>query len=219
MASPLTPQTDSAFSKLRHIAQKRRAVERCEICSRELYPEHDHMVEPACHKLICACPACAILFDGQSSSRYKRVPRAVKVLEDFELSDGQWDSLMVPIEMAFFFRSSPQGRVIALYPGPAGAIESQLPLETWDEIASASPLLANMEPDVVALLANRIAASRGTRPAEYYLVPIDECYRLVGLIRTHWRGLSGGTEVWRELGIFFESLKKKSGSMPGIAHV
>jgi Family of unknown function (DUF5947) len=219
MSSPLASRTDNAFAKLRQFARKRPAVERCEMCSRELYPEHDHMVEPASHKLICACEACAILFDGQSNARYKRVPRTVKFLQDFQLSDGQWDSLMVPIEMAFFFKSSPHGRVIALYPGPAGAIESQLPLETWDDIASANPLLQNMEADIVALLANRVGASRGTRPAEYYLVPIDECYKLVGLIRTHWRGLSGGTEVWRELGIFFDSLKNKSGSMRGVTHV
>ena len=46
--------------------------------------------------------------------------------------------------------------------------------------------------------------------AEYYLLPIDECYRLVGLIRMHWKGLSGGTDVWRELGEFFTSLKGRS---------
>ena len=43
------------------------------------------------------------------------------------------------------------------------------------------------EPDVEALLVNRVGAVR-----EYFIVPIDECYKLVGLIRLHWRGLSGG---------------------------
>jgi hypothetical protein len=41
-------------------------------------------------------------------------------------------------------------------------------------------------------------------------VPIDECYKLVGLIRAHWRGLSGGTEVWREIQSFFSALKKRA---------
>jgi hypothetical protein len=68
-----------------------------------------------------------------------------------------------------------------------------------------------MEADVTALLVNRVGHARGSAPAEYYLVPIDECYKLVGLIRTHWRGLSGGTEVWREITTFFTALKKKSG--------
>jgi len=42
------------------------------------------------------------------------------------------------------------------------------------------------------------------------MLPIDECYKLVGLIRMHWKGLSGGTDVWRELGEFFNSLKARS---------
>jgi len=212
MTPGLERQAENAFAKLRQIARKRPAVERCEMCSRELFAEHEHMVEPATHKLICACGACAILFDGQSGAKYKRVPRSVLFLQDFQMADSQWESLMVPIEMAFFFHSSPHGKVIALYPSPAGPIESLLPLDTWDDITQANPVLRKMEADVVALLANRVGAARGTRPAEYYLAPIDECYKLVGLIRTHWRGLSGGTEVWRELGEFFGGLKKRSGA-------
>ena len=30
------------------------------------------------------------------------------------------------------------------------------------------------------------------------------CFALVGLVRTHWRGITGGAEVWRELDTFFE---------------
>jgi hypothetical protein len=33
---------------------------------------------------------------------------------------------------------------------------------------------------------------------------------LVGLIRSNWRGLSGGTEVWRAIAVFFKELKEKS---------
>ena len=57
---------------------------------------------------------------------------------------------------------------------------------------------ATLEPDVEALLVNRIGEAR-----ECYRVGIDECYKLVGLIRTHWRGLSGGQAVWDEIGRFF----------------
>jgi Family of unknown function (DUF5947) len=125
---------------------------------------------------------------------------------------------MVPIEMAFFFKSSPQEKIIALYPSPAGPTESLLPLDTWSDIAQWNPVLAEMEADTTALLVNRVGRARGSSPAEYYLVPIDECYKLVGLIRTHWRGLSGGTEVWRELSAFFGSLKKKAGFLQEGAH-
>jgi hypothetical protein len=113
--------------------------------------------------------------------------------------------------MAFFFKSTPHGKVMALYPSPAGPTESLLSLDTWADIAQMNPILSEMEADVSALLVNRVGHARGSSSAEYYLVPIDECYKLVGLIRTHWRGLSGGTEVWRELGAFFAALKNRAG--------
>jgi hypothetical protein len=210
MPPQLPPQQESAFAVLRQFARKRTAVERCEMCGRDLAAEHEHLVEPANRNLVCACPTCAILFEGQSGAKYKRVPRRVLFLRDFQLTDGQWDGLMVPIEMAFFFKSTPHGKVIALYPSPAGPTESLLSLDTWGDIAQMNPILSEMEADVSALLVNRVGHARGSSSAEYYLVPIDECYKLVGLIRTHWRGLSGGTEVWRELGAFFAALKKRA---------
>ncbi len=70
-----------------------------------------------------------------------------------------------------------------------------------------------MQPDVEALLVNRLGAARGSDVAEYYLAPIDECYKLVGLIRSHWRGLSGGSEVWPQIGQFFAQLKERSASV------
>jgi hypothetical protein len=210
--------TAETMAALRQFARKRAPVERCEMCSRELVPEHDHLVEPINRRILCACVPCAILFDGQDGTKYKRVPRRVLFLQDFQLTDAQWDGLTVPIEMAFFFRSTPHGKIIALYPSPAGPTESLLPLETWDDIAQANPILSQMEPDVTALLVNRVGHTRGYTAAEYYLVPIDECYKLVGLIRAHWHGLSGGTEVWRQIGGFFAALKKRSAIVTGAAH-
>jgi hypothetical protein len=218
MPAARVPQQDSAFAALRQFARKRALVERCEMCSKELAPEHEHLVEPVNRKLICACEACAILFEGQAGAKYKRVPRRVLVLQDFQLTDAQWDGLMLPIEMAFFFKSTPHRRVVALYPSPAGPTESLLSLETWADIEQTNPVLSEMQSDVTALLVNRVGHVRGAAPPEYYLVPIDECYKLVGLIRTHWRGLSGGTEVWREIGGFFDALKKRAGFSREAAH-
>ncbi len=117
---------------------------------------------------------------------------------------------MVPISMAFFFRSTPDARVVAFYPSPAGAIESLLPLETWKDIEAANPIVTEMEADVEALLVNRVGHARGFTAPEYYLLPIDECYKLVGLIRASWRGLSGGAEVWQEIARFFDEVKNRA---------
>jgi hypothetical protein len=203
------PGYENAFGALRQFVRRKRDVERCELCSAEVGSNHSHLIEPATRKLLCACDACAILFSAMGA-KYKRVPRRVLSLQDFHLSDGQWESLMVPINMVFFFRSTPDARVVAFYPSPAGATESLLELETWQDIEDANPIIKEMESDVEALLVNRVGHARGFTAPEYYVLPIDECYKLVGLIRAHWKGLSGGTEVWQEIGYFFESLKRRA---------
>jgi len=196
------------FQFLRQFARRRQPVERCEMCGTALAPEHQHLLEPMHRRLACACDACAILFQTQGATKYKRVPRVIRFLSDFQLTDSQWNGLMMPINMAFFFKSTPHdGRVIAMYPSPAGATESLLTLDTWDEIAESNPVLEEMEADVEALLVNRIGHSRGFTEPEHYLVPIDECYKLVGLIRSRWSGLAGGTEVWRQIAEFFAQLE------------
>jgi hypothetical protein len=185
-------------------------MERCELCSAELGADHQHLFDPVHRRVACACGSCALLFSG-TGMKYKRVPRRIRHLESLQITDGQWDSLRIPIEMAFFFHSTPAGRIVAIYPSPAGATESLLPLDAWNEIARDNPELNSMEEDVEALLVNRAGRGPGLCSADYYVVPIDECYKLVGLIRTHWRGFSGGTQVWEEIARFFEALHERSG--------
>ena len=131
-----------------------------------------------------------------------RVPRHVRFLPDFHLTDDQWRNLMIPIDLAFFFESSKFGKVIAFYPSPAGPIESILELSSWSEIVHDNPVLNKMSPDVEALLVNRTGSTR-----EYFLAPITECYKLIGLIRMRWRGFSGGTELRKSIEQFFNELK------------
>jgi hypothetical protein len=107
--------------------------------------------------------------------------------------------------MAVFFYNTPAEKVVAYYPSPMGPTESLLELETWEELERNNPALKEMERDVEALLVNR---ARGA--SEHFLVPMDECYKLVGLIRTRWRGFSGGREVWDDIARFFEDLGKRA---------
>ncbi|MGI8772886.1 MAG: DUF5947 family protein [Acidobacteriaceae bacterium] len=201
----ITAEREGTPSFLRQFARRRSTAERCELCSAELAPTHQHLLDPKKRQIVCSCDGCAILFCGQAGAHFLRVPRRIRALSDFEMPDLQWESLMIPINLAFFYRDSAADKVMAMYPSPAGAIESLLTLESWTEIAAEHPALQKMEPDVETFLVNRVGA-----PAEYYIVPIDECYRLVGLIRMHWRGLSGGTEVWKEIHRFFSDLKSRS---------
>ncbi len=198
-------ERDATPSFLRQFARKRSPAEHCELCSVELAPEHQHLLDPKKRQIVCACYGCIVLFCGQAGAHFLRIPRRVRMLADFQMTDMQWESLMIPINLAFFYLDSAANRMVAMYPSPAGATESLLSLESWQEIVSENKALQTMEPNVEALLVNRIGDA-----SEYFIVPIDECYRLVGLIRMHWKGLSGGTEVWKGINDFFASLKSRS---------
>jgi hypothetical protein len=199
-------ERNQAFDVLRRFAKARPEVERCDLCSLEIGPNHDHLIDPAERRLACVCGACAVLFSGQEGTRYKRVPREVHVLDQLIINDAQWDALRLPIDLAFFYYSSPQGRVVACYPSPAGATESQLELETWEDIQREHPAVAAILPDVQALLVNRVR--RGSLQPASFLVPIDQCFRLVGSIRMHWKGFTGGAAVWEEIERFFAELSR-----------
>ena len=199
----------TSFEILRRIGRKAEAGKRCELCNERVASTHDHLLEPETRKILCVCEACGLLFDNTTRTKYKRVPRRILFLNGFEITNPEWDSLAIPIGMAFFVRRGTDGRMLAIYPSPAGPVESLLTLDAWEEIASRSSSIGALQTDVEAVLANRAAG-------EYYIAPIDECFRLVGLIRAHWRGLSGGTEVWNEIRSFFAGLNARA--TPEVRH-
>ncbi len=196
-----------AMAVLRQFVRQpdKRAEERCEVCAKLIPGDHEHLLEPEKHRVLCACEACAILFSNQAGQRYRRIPRDARQLSDFVLDDCEWVSLMIPINLAFFVYSSAEARVVAQYPSPGGALHAEIDGESWAEIVEHNPILKALEPDVEALLVNRTSD-----PAQYYLAPIDHCYRLVGTLRKYWRGLSGGPQVWKEVERFFAELKQRS---------
>lgn len=194
------------FSTLRKFVRPAQPQgERCELCGLALGPEHPHLLELATRRIACSCLACSFLFDHPESAPFRKIPSDVRPLREFQLTDAQWDALRIPISLAFFYQDSIADKLTAIYPSPAGAMEALLPLAAWPELVEANPVLKEVRPDVEALLVNRVGAIRET-----YLVPIDECFKLVGLIRTHWHGLSGGTEVWNEIEQFFARLRGPS---------
>lgn len=194
----------SALAALRRLRAERGPEERCELCSAPLAEQHAHLVESASRRLVCACEPCAILFSHREAPKFRRVPRDVIRLADFRLSDVQWEELRLPINLVFFLNNSAAGRVVAVYPSPGGATESLLPLDAWQGLVDDNPALGTLEPDVEALLINRVGKAR-----EYYRVGIDVCYQLVGILRKHWRGFSGGA-AWDEVGRYFERLRERA---------
>src|ERR1700730_1890100 len=112
-------ERDATPSFLRQFARRRAPVEQCELCSAELIPVHQHLLDPKKRQIICACDGCVVLFCGQSGAHYLRIPRRIRLLADFQITDLLWESLMIPINLAFFYRDSAANRMMAMYPSPA----------------------------------------------------------------------------------------------------
>ena len=196
-------------------------AERCEMCAEVLTDRHGHLVDTENRSLACACRACYLLFthEGAAGGRYRAVPERIRHDPERPLTDEDWNELQIPVAMAFFFFNSALGRVVAGYPSPGGTTECELDLAAWDRIAAAYPLFAEMAPDVEAIFVNRTdGASAGGRPAqtppdkgnEVFLIPIDECYSLVGELRMYWTGFDGGAEVRAALAAFLDGLRKRA---------
>ena len=203
------------FDVLRQFARRREMrppVEQCELCSAEIPSDHRHLLELSRRTLICVCVPCSILFSdpGAGQGKYRLVPSRFLKLSNFQMTDEQWDDLAIPVNMVYLFHNTAAQRVMAFYPSPAGAMESTLTLEGWDVLVSSNPILNDLQSDVEALLINRVKNRGGEHYREHYIVPIDVCYELVGLIRLKWRGLSGGEEVWKAIDEFFARLRNRA---------
>jgi hypothetical protein len=198
------------------------APERCELCAAVIPADHDHLVDLANRSLPCACRPCHLLFapsdeppagESAGARRFAAVPREHTALPDFPLSDLDWAALDVPVRLAFVFVNSTLGQPVALYPSPAGAAESQLPPEVWAKVLARHPDTARLPPDVLALLLHRSPDG-----PEAYLVPIDVCYRLVGLVRLRWRGFDGGQEAWAAIDGWLAQVRENAGTPVGAGH-
>ncbi len=189
------------------------AEERCELCGEQLGAGHAHLVDLQQRSITCACTACALLFT-RPGQRYQTIPDRVCHDPERPLTEAGWAELCVPVGIAFFFINSDLGRVVAGYPSPAGVTECELDLAAWDRLAAAHPLLAELAPDVEAILVVRdqpgASAGHGT---QVYLIPIDTCYALAGALRLNWHGFDGGAEVSRILADYLTDLRQRAREM------
>jgi hypothetical protein len=212
-------QTADPFGVLRRVMRPRerpRPGEVCEMCGEPVAEPHSHVASVSERRLLCTCRACYLLFttDGAGARRLRAIPDRVLRVPDFMFSQAQWDDLAIPVDLVFLFHQSdptdPAGlrRIVACYPSPAGATESELDLSAWTAIEQTNPTLAGVQPDVEAVLVRRL----GVAGFSCFVVPIDSCYELVGLVRQFWTGFQGGAEVWQHIEDFFDRLAARAGT-------
>jgi Family of unknown function (DUF5947) len=186
------------------------------MCAEPIGAEHQHVVNLESRGLLCTCRSCYLLFtDEKAELRYRAVPDRYLSFPDFTLGARQYDELEIPVGLAFLFANSVLGRVVAFYPGPAGATESELPLDAWTRIVESNPELGQLRPDVEALLIR--GADRSGNEFSCYLVPIDACYELVGQLRLLWRGFDGGSEVRQAIEDFFARIADRARPAPTVS--
>lgn len=180
--------------------------EACEMCVSPIGDDHRHVVELEARSIQCVCRPCALLFtDGRAArGQYKTVGERIGVVSDFVLDPLRWAALQVPVGIAFFLRHSLLDATVAFYPSPAGATESELPLDAWDGIVEDNPVLADLVPDTEAALI------RADDHPRCFIVPIDLCYELIARLRLHWHGFDGGPEVRHQISEFFHGLDERA---------
>ncbi len=186
------------------------ADEFCELCGAGLPSDHRHLIHLDERRLLCACETCWSVRSGEPQFR----PAGVRTewLDGFELPDEAWASFGIPIGLAFFMRTGDPGRVVAFYPSPAGATESEIDDGSWARVRAMNPALERLEPDSEALIVNRMS-----EPHQHAIAPIDDCYKLVGMIKASWEGISGGTGPELAIAQFFAELRVKGFTRSGAA--
>ena len=207
----MTGGAPPAVRRLRRLAQARPPAppsaaapseDHCDLCGVSIDAEHRHLLHLVDRRILCSCEPCFAMRAGDAELR--PAGTRVQLLGDFVLDDDLWAKFQIPIGLAFFLvRERGQG-VVALYPSPAGATESELHLAAWDELVAANPVVSELEADVEALIVDRMSD-----PPRHAIVPIDRCYELVGMIKSRWEGISGGRAIDDAVAEFFGSLERQ----------
>jgi hypothetical protein len=178
-------------------------TERCDLCGNGIPEEHRHLLHLSERRLVCSCEACWAMRAAEGD--YRPTGNRTMWLPDLDVPDDLWATFQIPIGLAFFMHSTVTACVVALYPSPGGATESELHFESWNRLCQLNPVLANLEQDIEGLIANRLSD-----PPMYAIAPIDRCYELTGTIKAHWEGISGGSGVEAAVAEFFTQLRSKA---------
>jgi hypothetical protein len=178
-------------------------TEVCDLCGIGIPEDHRHLLALSERRIVCACEACWAMRSGEGD--YRPTGNRTLWLPGLDVPDDLWASFQIPIGLAFFMESTVTACVVAMYPSPGGATESELHFDTWSRMRELNPVLDGLEPDIDGLIANRLAD-----PPIYVIAPIDRCYALTGTIKARWEGISGGPGVEAAVAEFFEALRAQA---------
>ncbi|MBO8197217.1 DUF5947 family protein [Streptomyces smyrnaeus] len=177
-------------------------AERCDLCGDPVPEGHRHLLDTTADQVLCVCRPCSLLFvrDGAGQGHYLLIGHRRR-----RLAPVPTEPLGVPVGLAFFVPRA-DGSVRAHYPSPAGATRWEIAPEAWRATVAHCPDLATLTADVEALLVNTVQGR-----SQHWIVPIDDCFRMVAVVRREWQGLSGGSRVWPEIDRFFAELTEQRG--------
>jgi hypothetical protein len=205
-----------AVSGLRSLARPRSAppsaarppegeadIEFCDVCRTAIPEDHRHLLQLSERRIICACEPCWGMRAGEGD--YRPTGQRTVWLPDLHIPEDVWAGFGIPIGLAFFMVSTVTECVVAMYPSPAGATESELRFSSWQDLLAVNPVLRGIEPDIEGLIVNRLAD-----PPIHVIAPIDRCYALTGTIKAHWEGISGGPGVELAVERFFAGLRAEA---------
>ncbi|MDF3299052.1 DUF5947 family protein [Streptomyces tropicalis] len=194
---------EGALARVIRSAADRTAAgtEVCDLCAAPVAEEHPHLYDSGQDEVRCVCGPCSVLFAerGAGDGHFRLVPR-----RRVRLPRVDTGPLGVPVGLVFFVPRA-DGTVTAQGPSPAGAMRWEVDADAWRRAAEACPQLASVEPDVEALLVNTVHGQE-----HHWIVPVDDCFRMVAVVRREWRGLSGGGRVWPAVERFFADLTERS---------
>jgi len=178
-------------------------TESCDLCGIAIPEDHRHLLHLVERRIVGTGEACWGMRAGEGD--YRPTGQRTLWLSELDVPDDLWASFQIPIGLAFLMRSTVTECVVAMYPSPAGATESELHFDAWNRMLELNPILARMEPDIEGLIVNRLA-----EPAAYAIAPIDQCYALTGTVKASWEGISGGSGVEEAVARFFETLRAEA---------
>jgi hypothetical protein len=174
----------------------------CDLCGTSMPEDHRHLLQLEERSIVCVCESCWALRSGDAE--YRPTGSRVVWLEDLALPEDLWARFRIPIGLAFFLRTG--DGVVAFYPSPAGATESELDLGVWDDLVALNPVLEDLGPEGETLIVDRMSGR-----LRCAIAPTDEAYRLVGLVKANWQGISGGPGVGEAVNGFFDELRERAG--------